>query len=219
MQALEALYGRPPAPPSDPFELILREQVAYLADDETRDRAFRLLERSVGVDPKAIAAAEPEVLLAVTRSGGAIAPDARADRLRAAATLALEKWDGDLRRVLKLPFVEARRELERFPAIGEPGAEKILLFAGAHPVLALDSNGLRVLLRLGYGKESKSYSTTYRSAQRPASEELPKSCDRLADAFQLLRRHGQRLCTRARPACGRCPAAALCDYAAGRRRA
>ena len=34
---------------------------------------------------------------------------------------------------------------------GEPGAEKVLLFSGSAPVLALDSNALRVLLRLGFG--------------------------------------------------------------------
>jgi hypothetical protein len=33
-----------------------------------------------------------------------------------------------------------------FPMIGEPGAEKILLFSGVLPVPALESNGVRVLV-------------------------------------------------------------------------
>ena len=48
---------------------------------------------------------------------------------------------------------KARRALKRFPGIADPGADKLLLFAGVTPYLALDSNGLRVLLRLGYGEE------------------------------------------------------------------
>ena len=53
----------------------------------------------------------------------------------------------------------------RQPCSGDPGAEKILLFSRTHSILALDSNGLRVLRRLGYGEERKSYASTYRSAQ------------------------------------------------------
>ena len=50
----------------------------------------------------------------------------------------------------------------QFPMIGEPGAEKILLFSGVLAVLALDSNGVRVLVRLGVGEERKSYAATYK---------------------------------------------------------
>jgi hypothetical protein len=53
---------------------------------------------------------------------------------------------------------EARRALQKFPGIGAPGADKILLFTKTHALPALDSNGLRVLVRLGLAKEAKSYS-------------------------------------------------------------
>ena len=58
----------------------------------------------------------------------------------------------------------------QFPSIGEPGAEKILLFARVYPVLGLDSNGVRVLTRLGLVVEAKSYAATYRGVQRLAAE-------------------------------------------------
>jgi endonuclease-3 len=50
---------------------------------------------------------------------------------------------------------KAKKLLMRFPMIGEPGAEKILLFCGALAVLALESNGLRVLVRVGVAEERK----------------------------------------------------------------
>ena len=48
---LEATYGKPAPPLDDPWLLILWENVAYLADDQRRQRAFDMLRRRVGTDP------------------------------------------------------------------------------------------------------------------------------------------------------------------------
>jgi endonuclease III len=135
-----------------------------------------------------------------------------AKKLRKCAQIALEEFDGDLRPVLKLPFPKAKKALQKFPGIGEPGAEKILLFSRTYPALALESNGLRVLLRLGFGEEKKSYSTTYRLVQRAADEGLDKGCSWLIEAHLLLRRHGQELCKNSKPECRKCPLAPDCDF-------
>ena len=74
-----------------------------------------------------------------------------------------------------------------------------------HPALALESNGLRVLLRLGFGEETKSYSKTYRLVQEATQGELEEDYPRLIGAHQLLRRHGQEVCTNSRPCCADCP--------------
>jgi len=113
---------------------------------------------------------------------------------------------------VRRPLPEARKALMKFPSIGAPGAEKILLLSGSHPVLGLDSNGLRVLIRLGYGREGKSYAASYRSAQEAAAPRLEPRCDRLIRAHLLLRRHGQTLCRRSRPRCEACPVASVCAY-------
>jgi endonuclease III len=128
----------------------------------------------------------------------------RAARLRTAAERVVTEHDGDLRTVMRWPLREAIAELRRFPAIGEPGAEKILLLCGAAPLLALDSNGLRVLLRFGYGTDAKSYAASYRSVRRALVDELPDDHAWLTQAHLLLRRHGQEICRRTRPACGEC---------------
>src|SRR5262249_55524215 len=144
---LEAHYGASnEAAPADPFQLILWEQIGYLIDDERRLRAFRLLEERVGLTPESIVRAGPEALAEIAAAGGSIAAEERAERMRKSAVEVIERWGGDLRGVLALPLAEAVRALKRFPMIGEPGAEKILLLTRTHPVLALESNGLRVLL-------------------------------------------------------------------------
>ena len=126
-------------PTRDPFELVLWENVAYLADDEKRAQAFTLLKKTVGLRPKEILSACPDSLWQVARFG--IKPELRVSVLRECAEVALKEFRGDVGSVLGLPQKDAVRKLRKFPSIGEPGAEKILLFTGAAPVFALESNG------------------------------------------------------------------------------
>lgn len=207
LRSLEEKHGIPAPPPTtDAFELILWEAVAYLADDAARSRAFAALKELVGTKPKQILKAPMARLVEITTLGG-IMPEKRAERLREIAELAA---DGE--------FAVTRKALLKFPGIGEPGAEKILLFAANEPKLAMDSNALRVLLRLGFGEEKKSYGATYRSVQRNAMAEGPKDAPSLQRASLVLRRHGQALCRRADPLCEECPLVRECPFWRGERR-
>jgi endonuclease-3 len=209
---LQEFYGRPEPPRvTDPLGMILLENVAYLLSDERRDQAFNALRERVGLTPPEILMAHEETFLEVARLGG-MHPAARVEKLRRIAQTALQEFDGDFDNVLKQPLAQAKKLLKKFPGIGDPGAEKILLFSRTHPILALDSNGLRVLLRLGYGDERKNYASTYRSAQEAVESELKKDFDWLIAAHQLLRRHGQELCKNTRPLCSRCPVKSSCQY-------
>jgi len=194
---------------------LLWEQVGYLADDAERLAAYQLLEKRVGTTPDEVLSAPPAVLRAVTRRGGAIAVNERADRLYAIADRVATVWNGDLDRVLELPFAAARHELTKYPSIGEAGAERILLLCGAHPVLGLDSNALRVLVRLGYGSESPQWAKTYRSAQTAAESEVASTIPARQRAFLLLRQHGQTICRRTAPRCHECPLHPDCPAGAG----
>jgi endonuclease III len=209
---LKAFYGAPhPPKTTDALEIILLENVAYLVGDELREEAFDALRDRVGLLPVDIVTAPDERLLEVARLGGML-PASRVEKLRRIADIALQEFDGDLKSSLKLPAPKAKRALKKFPGIGDPGAEKILLFTRTHPVLALESNGLRVLLRLGYGEARKNYSATYHSAQEAAKAELNDDFDWLIEAHQLLRRHGQELCKRSGPLCAECPLRPECRF-------
>jgi endonuclease-3 len=202
---LEKYYGRPQPPAvREPFELVLYENIAYLVSDDRRERAFRELKQRVGTRPADLLTASIEELARITALGG-IFPELRARRLQEAARLVRDEFGGDLKRVLKLDFVRARKALAQFPAIGTPGAEKILLFTGAHASLALESNGVRVLMRFGFVTEQKSYSTTYRNLQKALADQIGSKCPPLIAAHQLLKLHGQELCRRSEPRCPACP--------------
>ena len=212
LEELEKLHGRPPAPiPRAPLEWILWENVAYLVDDESRETAYRTLERKVGLTAERIAKAPASALRQVADLGG-MHPENRVDRLREIAEIALEHGGGDLSSVLELPLPAARRVLKEFPGIGDPGADRILLHCGALSRPALESNGLRVAVRLGFGEEKKSYSATYRSALEALAPEVRADSAWLARAIELLRIHGKTLCKRTAPDCDACPLTRSCRH-------
>ena len=208
---LQQHYGPPaPLPSNDPLELIIWENIAYLASDKRRAEAFATLKRSIGTRPEQILAAKHSALAAIGKAG--ILPDVSAEKLLAIAKIAYEEFNSDLRSVLKKPLLQAKKALKRFSSIGDPGAEKILLLTRSYPVMALDSNGLRVLCRVGFAEEQKNYSATYRSVQNAIHGQLPRDYDSLIRAHQLLRQHGQELCKRSKPHCTECPVRDSCNY-------
>jgi endonuclease III len=209
---LEKFHGKPDAPKfAGPLEIILWENVVYLADDKKRQEAFGALRDEIGLSAAKILAAPTNALRAVTRVAG-ILPDNQVEKLRRIAQIVHDEFGGDLDQVLTQPLPQARRSLKRFPGIGDPGADKILLFCRVEPILALESNGLRVLLRLGFGTEQKNYAASYRSAQEALKPELKPDCDWMIRAHQLLRRHGQEVCRRTRPLCEVCPLTKGCRH-------
>lgn len=210
--SLAAQYG-PPKPPitTDPFELILLENVAYLVSDERREEAFKALRKHAGTKPHQILAASNEQIFQATRLGG-MQPEQRVSRLRENALIAMNEFGGDLGPALKLPLPKAKLALRKFSSIGEPSAEKILLFTRSYAVLGLDSNGLRVLVRLGFGEEKKNYTATYRSVQDAIKDQLNADYDWLISVHILLRQHGKVLCKTNAPLCEECPVRKSCAY-------
>jgi endonuclease III len=210
VKLLRNYYGPPPPLPSeDPFELILWENVAYLASPSRRQEAFTELKKKIGTKPPALLKAKPEVLEGITARG--ILKGTFAAKLRECARIAVEEFDSDLGSAIQGPADTAKRALRQFPGIGEPGAEKILLFTGRHALLAPDSNGLRVLVRLGLIREEKSYARTY-AGSRLVAQGFSSQPRVMQEAHLLLQRHGQTVCKRSAPRCEECPLAIGCAY-------
>ncbi len=211
VQRLQTHYGVPAPPPADdPFEMILYENIAYLAPDERRIAAFELLRETVGTTPALLLEASTAALEAVTSHG--ILKSTSVEKLRSCAELAGDGSGQALASLVHGPVAAAKRALKRFPGIGEPGAEKILLFAAGRPFLAPESNGLRVLVRLGLVGQEATYSRTY-AAAGPVADSMAGDVDGLRSAHLLLRLHGRTLCRLKSPGCSRCPLSADCAFA------
>src|ERR1017187_2623535 len=93
---LQRHYGSPaPLPSTDPLELVIWENIAYLASDKRRTEAFATLKQTIGTRPEQILAAKHSALAAIGKAG--ILPDVSAEKLLAIAKIAYEEFDSDLR--------------------------------------------------------------------------------------------------------------------------
>jgi len=223
LDELEKHYGMQPAVgPSDPYEMILFVNCGYPATDASCTKGYEALEREVGTAPEKILAAPKAKLAKLMRLGG-IVPELRAERLRMIAKLVNDEFGGDLKWSLEKLLQEeekgsgkgirrAKKALKEFPVIGEPGADKILLFARLAPVAAVPSACPGVPQRILFGSEDKNYGRGYRAAQEAMAAELPEKFETRQRAYLLLKRHGQEICKRTKPKCEVCPVSGMCAY-------
>jgi endonuclease-3 len=228
LKQLEKHYGEQVAVgPRAPYEMIVFVNCGYPATDVSCAKGFDALKREVGTKPEEILAA-PEAKLAKLMRLGGIVPELRAERLKTIAKIVNEEFGGDLPGALgkmmqdeKLPADKRIRRvksaLQEFPVIGEPGADKILLFAGLAPVAAVPSACPGVAQRILFGDEDKNYGVGYRAAQEAMSAELPRTFDARQRAYLLLKRHGAEICKRTKPKCEICPVSGMCAYFEQRR--
>jgi endonuclease III len=156
-----------------------------------------------------------------------IVPAVCAARLKDIARRIQNELDGDLTAGLEKRIEEAqgkpgnprennlkpaKKLLQEFPTIGEPSAEKILLFSGLAPVAAVPSAFVGVPVRLFAGEAGKNYAGDYRVAREILDTGLPQRFEARQRAYLLLKKHGQEICKRSKPKCEICPLTAHCAY-------
>lgn len=220
MSALPALLDRierastgAPAPlPRTALGLVLWENAAYLVPDSRRLHAYEALLEAGGSTAHGILSLPRDELRDIAALGGMM-PDRRVEKLLSIANIVQDDFGGDLESALALPLPQARRALKRFPGIADPGADRILLFTNTHARPALESNGLRTLVRLGLAEEGKGYAATYRAGTAALAPFAERGCKWLQRAYVLLRAHGQAPCKNNEPMCDACPLADACPSA------
>ena len=216
LETLEGFYGAQEIPwPTDPYLYLVWLHCGYPASDERCSKGWHVLQKVIGVTPSQILDASPRELTKALASGGMV-PEVRAQRLKEVATRVVNECGGNLGAALTGPVAAARRLLKKFPNIADPGADRILLFAGVSPAAAVPSNCPHVIVRILRGREGEDYSATYSEAQRTI-DNLPENVAARKRAFLLLKRHGQDLCKRAKPKCDRCPVSDVCAFNRGQR--
>ena len=217
LEALEGFYGqREPAWPADPYLYLVWLHCGYPASDEWCSKGWESLRKSVGLETGQILAASLPQLTKALSPGGMV-PAIRARRLKEVAARVNDECGGDLGRALACPVPIARKLLKKFPNIADPGADRILLFAGISPIAAVPSNCPHVIVRIMRGRERENYGVTYKEAQQEI-QNLPESVAARTRAFLLLKHHGQDLCKRAKPKCGECPIRESCAFNLGHHR-
>jgi len=110
----------------------------------------------------------------------------------------------DLRKVLSMPYPEAKRTLMSLDGIGPKTADVFLMFARGEHVLPIDTHIFRVMRRLGIAREKDDY-----EAVRSKLESAVKPEKRISAHLALIE-FGQRICTARNPKCGECPFSKIC---------
>lgn len=228
LNSLEKLYGAQElAGPSNPYEMILFVNCGYPATDLSCTKGYKPLKAEVGTRPDQLLKASSAKIAKLTKDAGMF-PELRAERLKLIARVTNENFGGDLNWALARMMKDENTPLEKrlrrvksalkeFPVIGEPTADKILLFAAIAPVAAVPSAQTGVPQRILFGREDKNYGKGYRAAQEGIAAQLPSEFKGRRRAYLLLKRHGQEICKRTKPKCDICPVSAACLYFQERR--
>jgi len=223
LDELEKHYGvQKVVGPSDPYEMILFVNCGYPATDAACTKGYEPLKAEVGTKPDRILKTPSAKLAQLTRDGGMF-PELRAERLKQIARIVKEDFGKDLKwalnKLMSDEKVAAEKRLRRvkgalkeFPVIGEPGADKILLFSGIAPIAAVPSACTGVPQRIIFGHEDKKYGKGYRAAQEGIAAEVPEDFEARQKAYLLLKKHGQEICKRKKPKCEICPISRMCAF-------
>ena len=205
LDKLERHYGvQQPGWPVEPYDFIVWWHCGYPASDAACARGWAALTGAMGIAPRDLLEAGIPKLSRLLAPGGMV-PELRALRLLEIARRVQDECGGDLRAALAGPLAQARKLLKKFPNIADPGADRILLFAGLAPIAAVPSNCPYVLVRILHGKERENYGVTYREAQQYIDSGTAATLDSRSRAYLLLKRHGQEVCKAKKPKCDVCP--------------
>jgi endonuclease-3 len=210
---LEKIYGVQSAPwPRSPYDLLIWMNCGYPASDANCIRGWAAVSNTFGTRPQQILAAPREKLTQALKNGG-IVPELRANRLAEIAARVETEFPSGFETTLASDLNGARKILKKFPTIGDPGADRILLFTRISAVAAVPSNHPQVLVRIRSGKEVEDYKVNYRVAQKLLDESIPPDFEQRMRAYLLLKVHGETLCKRSNPKCQECSIRPDCKYA------
>ncbi len=191
----------------DPFEVLVSIVVSQNSTDLVTERVVRDLARSVPVRPPEIAAAKTSLIAAKLRPAGLSRQ--KAPRIRAIARETLDRFGGDLTRVLNEP--DPRAALMSLPGIGPKTADVWLSLVAGRDTMPVDTHIARLARR-------------WRLVRRDRYEDITAKLKRLIPPGRRGRGHlvliefGRQVCQARRPRCETCPVYDLCDAAVKRPR-
>lgn len=190
-------------PIREAFPLLIATLLSQNTSDTNSSRAFHNLQAHYAVTPHVLAHLQPSDLQPHIAVAGL--SEIRSRRIVALSQRVLERFDGDLDAVLRLPTAEARQTLMGLEGVGPKTADILLAFRGDRPVMPVDTNIFRVAERIGLAA-GRNYERTR------AALEAVISPTKLKEMHFHLLRLGRDLCKPRRPLCPRCPITDLCAY-------
>ena len=135
---------------------------------------------------------------------------AKTRKLKELAHFILTEYDGDLDRLFALPIDEMREQLLSVWGIGDETADDIILYGAKKPSFVIDSYTRRLLERMGWKINGKSYA----AYKQLFHQHLPPNAELFNEYHALIDYHVARICKK-KPRCDRCALADQCPVGLG----
>jgi len=171
----------------------------------TQNTAWRNVERAVAnlkreglMTPGALDRVSLSRLAEMIRPSGYFR--VKAGRVKAFVRFMIQRYAGDIERMMSEPVASLRSKLLSVKGIGPETADSILLYAGDVPVFVIDAYTRRVLSR----HRLTSSKVSYDQLQRFFMDHLPSRADLYNEYHALLVKVGKEHC-KPTPACQGCP--------------
>jgi endonuclease-3 len=184
------------------FRTLIRTILSQNTNFRNEDRAFKELDRKIGVNPISLANSKLEDVINSIKSAGLYRN--KAPRIIEISKIVSDKYHGDFSHILEKRLADAREELMTLPGVGPKTADVFLLFEGNKAVIPVDTHILRISKRLGIARKKAGYEEV-----RRALEGVFKIKDYL-DAHLLLIQLGREICTARKARCNICPLNDIC---------
>ena len=187
---------------STAFPVLIRTILSQNTSNRNSSRAFKALSERYAVKPEVLARLDPEDIKPHIRYAGL--HEVRSRRIVEVSKTVLERFNGDLDSVLRLPLEEARETLMSLDGVGYKTADIILCFVGGRAIMPIDTNIFRVVNKIGLAK-----GRNYERIRMVLEKLIPP--EKVATMHFLLIKFGREICKSRRPQHEVCPISKLCD--------
>jgi endonuclease-3 len=187
---------------TDAFSTLIATILSQNTSDINSSRAFKQLCRKYPIKPNILAFTDPEKISQTIKIAGLHKIKGR--RIVSVSKLILEKFNGEIEHVFKLPLEDARKKLMSIRGIGPKTADVLLAFAGDKQIVPIDTHVFRVTKRIGLS-DGKNYEKTRIELENT----IPK--EKRLSAHFLLIKLGRTYCKAQNPKCDLCPINDLCE--------
>lgn len=185
-------------PGETPFEIMVGAILTQNTNWGNVEKAIRNLKENSLLDPHLIHKLRHRRLASLIRPAGYY--NLKAKRLKNFISGYVSDFDGDHKKLRRLPLDDARRWLLNINGIGEETADSILLYALGKPIFVVDAYTKRILERHGLIPEE----ITYRELQEIFMDSLEDDVKLFNEYHALIVRVGKDYCKRT-PKCDECP--------------
>ncbi len=194
------IYGQLTRKDDSAFHVLVRT----ILSQNTNDRNMRVASGNLFSrfkTPEEISNADLGELATLLRPGGL--HNVKAKRIMDISKLITKKY-GDLDKVVQKNVDAARKDLLSIKGIGPKTADCVLLFAGSHNVLPVDTHVFRVAHRLGLAPQN----ADHEAVKAALESKIPSK--KLGSAHNALIAFGREYCRARNPRCDECPLEDLC---------